>query len=429
MAARLPNVTNFTTPYGASTAKEYGAAAMGAAGNILGGLAPAQASGFTGFSQGLAGLGSAYANNYGAYASGLGNVAQAQANNESNKYGSRAQAEAARQMALGNYGSALIGQAGSIANQALSSWTNNQLGYQKILADMNRDNQQAFSNYGVSRNQALAGLAGAYGDAGGRLGAASAVGDVSATFGDGGFNASGFNASGVSSPVASGSYGVPGGGFYGSLTRTSDGSAVPGIASQTFGGLGRTRDDIMASDLTGEMSRFADESRADREASHYASQWMPSQLRDEGLSGLIGFGREWYGQSGAGMNQFYDSLERAEEADRVGTPDYSTILGGLASGFLHSGDQITGLRGDLGQGYQDFREDIGSMFDYDPVEAVRKQREVRMLSEQWKQEDALRRAAATRALSRERYWDTPAFRPVPVNARGGFDPTAMAMFS
>jgi len=388
MAFKLPNIANWTTPFGARTDEGYAAAAVGAAGNVLGGLAPATASGFTGFAQGLVGLGGAYANNYGAYASGLGNVAQAQANNESNKYGSRAMAEAARQSALGNIGSAALGAYGSAANSAMSAWAQNQMAYNKSLSEMQQANQQSMSNYGVSRNQALAGLAGAYGDAGGRLGAASAVGDVSATFGDGGFNASGFNASGSSSPIASGSYGSPGGGFYGSITRTGNNSGVPDIASQTFGGLDRTRDSLMAGDITAALTRDADLGRMQLDDQHYSSRDMPSQMMDQALGGLLTMSRDGYGSSGLGMNQFYDSLERAESADRMSTPDYSTLLGGLSSGFLHSGDQITGLRGDLGQGYQDFREDIGGMFRYDPAADVRKEREAEMLRRQYQGQDA-----------------------------------------
>jgi hypothetical protein len=391
----MPDVTKFTAPWGAGTSNQYGAAAMGAVGNILGGIAPAQASGFTGFSQGLAGLGNAYATNYGSYASGLGSIAQAQANNESNKYGSRAMAEAARQSALGTIGSAALGAYGSAANSAMSAWAQNQMAYNKSLSEMQQANQQGMSNYGVSRNQALAGLAGAYGDAGGKLGAASAVGDVSATFGDGGYNASGFNASGTSSPIASGSYGNPGGGFYGSISRTGNNSAVPGIATQTFGGLDRTRDSMMAGDITAALTRDADLGRIQLDGQHYSSRGMPSQMMDQALGGLLTMSRDGYGSSGLGMNQFYDSLERSEAMDRQSGPDYSTLEGGLATGFLHSGDQITGLRGDLGKGYQDFRGDIGGMFSYDPAADARKEREAAL--EQMRTEELVRREQAEMA--------------------------------
>lgn len=389
MAFKIPDVTKFTSPYGPGTAKEYGVAALGALGDIFGGMPGAQAQGFQGYSQGLAGLGSAYANNYGAYAAGLGNVAQAQGNAESNKYGSRAMAEAARQGALGNIGTAALGAYGSAANSAMSAWAQNQMAYNKSLSEMQQANQQGLSNYGVSRNTALGGLAGAYGQAGGQLGAASAVGDVSATFSDGGFNAyGGFNASGNPSQIASGSYGSPSGGFYGSVSRTSDGSAVPGIATQTFGGLDQTRQSMMAGDITGALMRDADLGRRQLDNQHYSSRGMPADMMDQALGGLLTLSRDGYGSSGLGMNQFYDSVERAEAADRFTGPDYSTIMGGLASGFQQSGNQITGLRGDLDAGYQDFRGDMDNMFRTDPVRDVRSAREAEVLQRLYRNQDA-----------------------------------------
>ena len=426
MAFKLPNVTGFVAPFGASTAKEFSTAAAGAAGNILGGLAPAQSQGFQGYAQGLAGLGNAYASNYGAYAAGLGNVAQSQANDANNQYGSRAMAEAARQTALGNLGSAALGNWGSAANSAMSAWAQNQMAYNKSLSEMQQANQQSLSNYGVSRNQALGGLAGAYAQGGGQLGAASAVGDVSATFGDGGFNASGgFDASGNPSQIASGSFGGPGGGFFGSLTRTSDGSAVPAIANQTFGGLDRTRQDLMAGDITAALMRDADLGRMQLDTQHFSSRGMPSEMLDQTLGGLLTMSREGYDESGRGMDQFYNSLTEAEAARE--TPDYSTVLGGLASGFLHSGDQITGLRGDMGAGYENFRGDMGSMFNSDPVADMDTNRRLQLMQQQYAEEDQRRRRATEAKAGRVfPAASAPAgFTPSPITPRGGtFNPFA-----
>lgn len=400
--SRMPDVTNFTAPFGAGTSNEYAQGAFGALGNMFAGIPAARATGFSGLSQGLAGLGSAYASNYGAYASGLGNVAQAQANNESNRYGSRAMAEAARQSALGSLGTAALGAYGSAANSALAAWAQNQMAYNKSLSEMQQANQQGLSNYGVSRNQALAGLAGAYGDAGGRLGAASAVGDVSATFGDGGYGGTGFDASGATGGIASGSYGSPSGGFYGSVSRTSDNSAVPGIAAQTFGGLESARGSMMASDITDALTRDSDLGREQLDRQHYSSRAMPSQMMNQTLGGLMALSRDGYGSSGMGMNQFYDALERSEA--QAGRPDYSTVLGGLASGFNAAGSQITGLRGELSRGYQDFRSDMGEMFSYDPAADVRKEREAEMLRRNYQGKDA----SALLSQYRGREWAIPA---------------------
>lgn len=381
MAFNLPNVTQFTAPWGASTSNQYGQAALGAAGNVLGGIAPAMASGFSGLSQGLAGLGSNYANAYGSYAGALGNIAQAQANNQGTQYGSRAMAEAARQGAIGSIGSAALGAYGSNANSALSAWAQNQTAYNKSLSEMQQASQQGLSNYGSTRNAALGSLASAYADAGGRLGAAGAIGEFDFDFGGGG--GGGFNATGTSGPIASGTYGGSGGGR---LSR-SGGSALAGITDRTFAGLGDTRESLMSRDVLDAMQRDADIGRDRLDLQHYSSRGMPSQMLDQGLGGLLAMSRDAYGQSAGGMDQFYQSLSDYEaQSPRA---NYGGILGMLQDGYQSAGDQISGLRGDLTSGYGDFRADLGGLFDADPVQEARQAREVELLRRRYAEEDRM----------------------------------------
>lgn len=391
MAFKLPDVRGFTAPYGANTSNQYGQAAMGAAGQILGGIAPSMASGLTGLSQGLVGLGNSYANNYGSYAGALGSIAQAQANNESNQYGSRAMAEAARQGALGTMGAAALGAYGSAANSGMSAWAQNQMAYNKSLSEMQQANQQGLSNLGVSRNAALGNLASAYADAGGKLGAAGAVGDLNFSFGDGGAGG-GFNATGTGGDIASGSFGS-GGGLYGNLTRTSNNSMVPGISDRTFGGLQDTRTSLMAGDVMDALKRDADLGRDRLDAQHYSSRGMPSQMMDQALAGLLTMSREGYGESGRGMDQFYDSVAELDRADP--RDQYGGILGMLADGYRTSGEQLGGLRGDLNSGYDKFRDSLGGIFNTDPVRDAQQAREVELLKRRYANEDKMAADART----------------------------------
>lgn len=402
---RMQNVEKFTLPFGPNTSNQYGVAAAGAAGTILGGIAPAQASGFNGYSQGLAGLGTSYANTYGSYAGALGNIATAQANNNSNQYGARAMAEAARQGAVGNIGSAALGAYGSATNSALSAWAQNQTAYNKSLSEMQQASQQGLSNYGVSRNQALGNLGGSYAEAGGRLGASSALGNFNFNF-DGGGGGGGFSASGPSGGIASGTFG--GSGSSGSLTRDGGTSALSGIVDNTFNGLGETRTGLMSRDLLDDMRRDADIGRERLDAQHYSSRNMPSQMLDQSLAGLLMMSRDGYDQSGMGMNQFYDSVAEAES--RAPRANYDGILGMLQDGYRNSGGQLDVLRTDLNSGYDKFRTAVGSVFSSDPIADIRTAREAELLRRTYAEEDRLKSEAAAAPARERARRETDAYR-------------------
>ena len=164
--------------------------------------------GYGSYTQGLGGLANAGANAYGSQAGALSGLASSIASERGSANTAKGMAEAARQGAVGNMGSAALGAYGSAAGSAMGAWASNQTAYNKALSDMNAANQAAVSGYGSSRNQALAGLGDSYVKAGTGLAAANAIG--SAMGGMGGGGGSSFQATGPDgSPIASGSYGGP----------------------------------------------------------------------------------------------------------------------------------------------------------------------------------------------------------------------------
>ena len=309
------------TAAGNAAAARYGAMGNAQAG-MYGGMGQAEAGRF-GALAGLAGaMSQDNANRYGAYAAAEGNRQTAMANEASSRYSSAAMAEAARQTALGNLGSASIGAYGSTANQALQAWSQNQQAYNQALAQMQGAGQSAMSSYGQSRNAALGNLAAAYGDAGGKLGSASAISDLSASFGGdfGGFGGdSSFTGTNPYGTVAAGSYGSSpsgGGGFYGNVNRSSANSAVPGVADATFAGLGGVGQNLMAQDVTGSLSRQYDRSMNDLNAQHYSSREMPAQMQRMTFADLLTMGDQYIAPTMAGMNQYYANAN-------TGRPDFA----------------------------------------------------------------------------------------------------------
>lgn len=287
---------------------------------MYGGLGTAEAGRYSGLA-GLAGaMSQDNSNRYGAYAAAEGSRQTAMANEAIGRYGANAQAEVARQTALGNLGSAALGAYGSTANQALQAWTQNQQAYNQALAQMQGAGQNALSAYGVSRNQGLGQLATAYGDAGGRLGAAGAVGDLTASFGgdfgSGGAPGSTMNAYDPYGVAASGSYGAGGGGFSGAVNRSSNNSSIPGVADQTFAGLGGVGQSLMAGDVTAQLGSQYDRSMDDLNAQHYSSRMMPAQMQQQTFGDLLTMGNQYIAPTMAGMDQYYANAN-------VGRPDFS----------------------------------------------------------------------------------------------------------
>lgn len=322
---------------GAAQANAAGAAAAGrsqALGNAFAGMYGGQGQAEAGRFGALAGLAGAMsqdnANRYGAYAAAEGNRQQAMANEATARYSSAAMAEAARQTALGNIGTASIGAYGSTANQALQAWAQNQQAYNQALAQMQGAGQNAMAQQGTSRNAALGNLAAAYSGAGGSLGGASAAGDVASSLQQG---PQSFNAQNPYGTVASGSFG-------GGQAVNNTGSLVPGIANQTFAGLGGVGGNLMAQDITGALGQQYDRSMNDLNAQHYSSRNMPAQMQRMTFGDLLTMGDQYINPVNRGMNQYYANanLNRPDFAGGMNQfygnmaqvrPDYSGILNPL----------------------------------------------------------------------------------------------------
>ena len=197
------------------------------------------------YTAGLGGLGNSSAQNFANYSAGLQNAA----NNYGQMYNANSQAEAARQMAAGNMGSAALGAYGSAANSAFGAYGLQQQAYNMAIANAMNANQGALSSLGQSRNAALANVGNAYGavgNAAAQLGGAglnasqtsqtdnyqdqiarnrqatggysndyaSMYGGGGGEFGGGGGGSGGFMASGPEGTIASGAYGGPASGDY-----------------------------------------------------------------------------------------------------------------------------------------------------------------------------------------------------------------------
>jgi len=362
-------------------------------------FANALAQSYGGMSQGIGGLGAGLGNAFGGYATGLGNTATAMANERSNFYGSNAMAEAARQAAAGNIGAAALGAYGGAANTALGAWATNQTAYNKALADMSVANQQALSNYGVGRSSALGQLGDAYASAGKGFAGAGAISDLNLSAGFGGFGGGGgggdsFSASGPGGPIASGSYGPgpsPGGGdgFYINASRKTDSGGPGRFADPTYEGLGRIQNNLMAGDVTGMMSRNYGAGLDSLNNQHYSSRSQPSEMLGQSLQGLMQLGRQGYGETSRGMDQFY-----ATQNDPRNRGDYSPILDRLSSGWSNAAGQFGTMAGQIGSGYRDVAGQIGGMAsnfrqDADPVlrNILNMGPSVRMLNDRYAADD------------------------------------------
>lgn len=309
------------------------------------------------FANAMSDLGSSYMSGLGSLGSGLGAG-----------YGSMAQsnavAEAARQGAIGNIASSLLANYGSAANGAFGAWQANQTAYQKALSDMYGSNQAAISQLGQSRNaalssfgssraNALSGLADAYAKAGVGLGAAGAVGDLDLNFSstDGGYGGGGgIEANG--GDVLSGSFG---GGGYGPSTmnltarRTGENDSVGEISGPVLGGLrelgpaiGDMRPlDEIADNTYLDALREDGQSGMDRlDMQHYSSRNTPYQI----LSGLapvmMQMADTGYGQSSAGMDQFYPQTQSLQQSLGSGI---GRLAGSMGSGFSSAQSGINNL--------------------------------------------------------------------------------------
>ena len=319
----------FLAPWGANTAKEYAtavgsqlASAPGQFGQTLGNMYGAYNQGYGTYNQGLASLGNSYAQNYAAMANGMGGIANALGNTWNNAQANNqaaSAAEAARQAAVSNLGTAAMANYGNVAGQGLQAWAQNQNGYQRALADMNVGNQNAVSQLGVGRYNALSGL--------GKSGAAMSVGrDVSAAL------PSLMSGSGTGGGGYGGGYG--GGGFGDSLLTGLRGDINNGAELSSL-------NDNYAS---GMASLNADQALA---------RAMPRTMVSDAQSALMDFNKLNLGASRDGMNQFYD-FARSSPTTRPGQEIPTTsLLDALAGGYTDSARRISGVRNDLNAGWAD----------------------------------------------------------------------------
>jgi hypothetical protein len=379
--------------------------AIGAIGSTAysqpGQFAGALGNNFGNYTQGLTGLGNDYTNLYGQYSGGLGSVAQAQANERSNWYGANAMAEAARQGAVGNLGSAALGAYGSAANSALGAWAANQQAYNQAAANMHTANQEGLANYGASRNNALGNLGNAYAGLGGKLAGANAVANLSFGMGGGQVGGGGgFAASGPNGPVASGSYDGSGLGPSGFSINGSRGTGggMSGIASQGFGGLNNLQNNLMAGDITGSLNQQAQAGRDQLDSQQYSSRGMPSQMLDQTLGGLLDLGKQGYGAASSGMNQYYGAM-----TDPRNRADFSGVLSGLNSGFHSSNANLRGLQGQMGAGYTSANNNINNLWDRSMGQTGFFQSPLQQAQQQRAADLYNRRSQATDQLSNARY--------------------------
>lgn len=324
---------------GNAQANAYGGYAAG-----LGALGQGAAQNLGYLGQGLAGIGNAQAGAYGAYSQGLGEIGKSIAQERAGFYGANAGAEAARQAALGNIGTAALSAYGGAANNAMSSWAQNQLAYNQALAGLGSANQTGLSQLGQSRNAALGSLGNAYAGLGGKLAAASAIGDLNLNMGGVG-GGDGFQATGPNGQIASGSYGATG---PGGISLTASKNPGQDIGAPAYAGLSGVQNNLMASDISDSMNRNYADSMNRLDAQHATSRGMPSQMLGQTLSGLMTLGQDAYGQVRGGMNQFY-----ATQNDPRNRGDYGGILSQLAGGFQDVGRSLDGSRRDMTQGFRD----------------------------------------------------------------------------
>jgi hypothetical protein len=298
---------------------------------------------FGDYSQGLAGLGNATANNYGFYAGGLGNLAQAQANAQNNNQllntGYNSMAEAARQGALSNLGSAALGAYGSASGSAMGAWAQNQMAYNKMLSDLGAANQTGLSQLGQSRNNALGNLGGSYAKAGIGMAVANALPSM-----DFGGLGGGFQATGPDGEIASGSFSSP---------QRSRPAAPQFDGAQMFAGLDATRGDLNSTDIADRLDRNYANTLGMANAQHMSSREMPSQMLGQTLSGLMAMNKYNVDASSQGMDQYYGNVTTIDPRRPPREIAVRDILSGLTGGYSDSANRLTGLADQMGSGWGD----------------------------------------------------------------------------
>jgi len=315
---------SFIAPWGANTAKEYATQVGGAFaqapsqfGQNKAQMYDSYQKGYGSYNQGLQGLGQSYAQNYAAMAGGMGGIANALGNTWNNAQANNqsvSAAEAARQAAISNLGTAAMTGYGNASNGWAQAWAQNQNGYQKSLADLNVANQNAVSQLGIGRYSALAGL--------GKSGAAMQVGrDVSAA--------------------------IPG-------LAGGQASGLPTSGGEGFSMLEGLRGDINDSR---ELSSLNDNYYAGMDslnADQAIARNTPRTMVSDAYGALMDFNRLNLGASSRGMDQFYDYSDRNNNEYRPGQAiPTGSLLEALAGGYSDSANRIGGLQSDMNSGWGD----------------------------------------------------------------------------
>ena len=325
---------SFLAPYGGNTAKEYATAVGGALAQApaqfaqtKGGMYDSYQKGYGTYNQGLASLGNSYAQNYAAMAGGMGGIANALGNTwnnaQANNQASSA-AEAARQAAISNLGTSAMMNYGNVAGQGLQAWAQNQNGYQKSLSDMNVGNQQAVSQLGIGRFNALQGL--------GKSGAAMQVGrDVSAAL------------PGLAGNASGGGGGQQGGG-------------MPGMGGgEGFSMLEGLRGDINSGAELSSLNNNYNSGMGSLNADQAIARNMPRTMVGDARTALMDFNKLNLGASSQGMNQFYDfARESQANNNRPGQAiPTDSLLGALTGGYSDSAGRIGSVQKDMNSGWGD----------------------------------------------------------------------------
>lgn len=346
----------------ASMANAYGAYAQG-----LGSLGGSLAQNYGYLTQGLgnasaamsseaAARNSALANLYGGMSTGMGNVATAMANERSNIAAAQAMAEAARQGTVGNLGSAALAGYGSAIGSTMGAWAQDQAARANALANMQGANQAAVSGLGQSQNTSLANLGKAYSV----LGLGGALGGLMGGSVPGG---SSFRATGPDGEIASGSFSAP-----------SIGGGGGSVGPISTSGLDAIRGDIKANPAMAQLGSANDAAmgRLDR-----MGTFNPTDLLPTLHSNMTAMADKGYGQSGAGMDQFYGQVNRpsdftsilgalnsnfvdASSQIRGSASDYGSVMDRMQAGFANTGNTLSGMRGDLGGGFAATRGDLNN---------------------------------------------------------------------
>lgn len=364
----------WVAPFGASTdegfATAMGQGYMAAPGQFAQSFANLYDSynkGYGSYNQAMAGLGNSYAQNYGAMAGGIGQLANALGNTWNNAQANNpyaSSAEAARQMAIGQLGSAALGAYGNIGVAGMDAWARNQNGYQQALAGMTSANQAAVSGLGGARYGALSNLGGAAAKYG--IGQ-EVAGAIPGMFSEGDYSAY--------SPGSGGGTGSSGGAGWGALDALRQ-------------DINSSRElDALGSGLSAGMGSLNYDQAIARN--------YPRQQINDSFGHLMSINRMNLDESSRGMDQFYENYGpyqgvQTREGQTIPT---GSLLGALTGGYADSSGRITGVQDDMRSGFSGasdaygaarqevadlYRNSIGNMFQ----SAEEKQQE------QWRLEDA-----------------------------------------